>query len=208
MSNHSDRESLNCPDCDSYCEGSADSSQNHHPGCDSDCESYVAPSYGSQVSDCRKRPRTIQIKGAAWVLCGQITVDDLNTLSHSTVAGLEDNVENEGEILKIHSHLQILFGAHFEKLFGKMHGNVKYFVVFCNVVNILDVGADTSNHAKEVVKIEIQGFLQLRNAVADTALKKLLPLFAPHLSGCWERCVGGRSRTRGRSCGGRAADIS
>jgi hypothetical protein len=48
----------------------------------------------------------------------------------------------------------------------------------------------SSNHAEEVVKIKIQGFLQLRNAVADTALKKLLLLFVPHLSGCWERCVG------------------
>jgi hypothetical protein len=36
------------------------------------------------------------------------------------VAGPEDNVENEDEISKIHSHLQILFGAQFEKLFGKM----------------------------------------------------------------------------------------
>jgi hypothetical protein len=93
------------------------------------------------------------------------------------VAGPEDNVEYEGEISKIHRHLQIFFCAQFEKLFGKIHGNVKYFLVFCNLINILDVGADTSNHAEEVVKIEIQGFqgfLQLRNAVTDTALQKLL----------------------------------
>jgi hypothetical protein len=120
-----------------------DSPQNHHhPGCDSDGESYVAPWYGSQVSDCRKRTCTIQIKGAAWVLRGQITVDDLHALSHSTVAGPEDNIENEDEISKKHSHLQILFGVQFEKLFGKMHGNVKYLVIFCNLVNILDAGSD------------------------------------------------------------------
>ncbi len=52
-----------------------------------------------------------------------------------------------------------------------MHGNVKYFVIFCNLDNILDVGADTSNHAVKVVKIENRGFLRMRNAVAETALK-------------------------------------
>ncbi len=94
------------------------------------------------------------------------------------VAGSEDNIENEGEISKIHRHLQIFFCAQFEKLFGKIHGNVKYFVVFCNLINILDVGADTSNHAEEVVKIGIQGFLQLRNAVTDTALQNCF-LYSP-----------------------------
>jgi hypothetical protein len=111
------------------------------------------------------------------------------TVAHR--GGPENDVKNDRKNSKINSHLQILFGAQFEQLYGKMHGNVKYFVIFCNLVNILDVGAETSNHAVIVMKIEIQGFLQLRNAVAETALPKFLPPFAPHLSGCWARCKGG-----------------
>jgi hypothetical protein len=143
------------------------------------------------VSDCRKRPCTIQIKSAAWVLHGQITVDDLHALSHSMVVDPEDDIDNESEISKMNRYLQILFGAQFEKLFGKMHENVKYFVIFCNLVNILDVGADTSKHAAKGVNTEIRGFLQLRSAVAETALQKLLHPFAPQLSSCWARCEGG-----------------
>jgi hypothetical protein len=64
-----------------------------------------------------------------------------------------------------------------------------YFVVFCNLINILDVGADSSISAK--TKIEIWGFLQLRKLRAVTALQKMLSPFDPVLSGCRERCVGG-----------------
>ncbi len=64
-----------------------------------------------------------------------------------------------------------------------------FFVIFCNLINILDVGADSNDAVK--IKIEIRGFLQLRKPRAVTALQNLLPPFAPDLSGCWERCVGG-----------------
>mmetsp|Transcript_27081 Transcript_27081/g.56263 ORF Transcript_27081/g.56263 Transcript_27081/m.56263 type:complete len:241 (+) Transcript_27081:391-1113(+) len=33
-----------------------------------------------------------------------------------------------------------------------MHGNVKYFVIFCNLVNILDIEADTTNHERRCFK--------------------------------------------------------
>jgi hypothetical protein len=50
---------------------------------------------------------------------------------------------------------------------------------------------DSSDAVK--INIEIRGFLQLRKSRAVTALQKLLSEspFAPALSGCWERCVGG-----------------
>ena len=41
------------------------------------------------------------------------------------------------------------------------------------------------------MKVEIRGFLQLQKPTKLTALQKLLSPFAPALSGCWERCVGG-----------------
>ena len=86
---------------------------------------------------------------------------------------------------KINAHLQNLFGAQFQILFGKLYEIVSYFVVFCNLINILDVGTG-SNDAAEI-KIEIKGFLQLKNSRAVTRLQDLLKPFAPALSGYWER---------------------
>jgi hypothetical protein len=167
----------------------SDASNRH--GCDSDGELSVASSYGSEVQDCRKRPRQAQIQGNSWVLRAQIINDQQNADSDSMAAGPEGEVENEDRITKINTRLQRLFGSQFKILFGKLHGNVVCFVVFCNLINILDVGAVSSDAVK--IKIEIRGFLQLRKPRAVTALQKLLSPFAPALSGCWERCVGGLS---------------
>ena len=148
----------------------SDSSNRH--GCDSDGELSVASSYGSEVKDCRKRPRHPQIIANSWVLLGQITMDQLHADSDSMAAGPEGDAENEDRIL-IYTRRQGLFGAQFEILFGKLHGNVVYFVVFCNLINILDVGADSSDAVK--MKIEIRGFLQLRKPRAVTALQNCSP---------------------------------
>jgi hypothetical protein len=165
----------------------SDSSNRH--GCDSDGELSVASSYGSEVQDCRKRPRHPQIIANSWVLLGQITMDQLHADSDSMAAGPEGDAENEDRITKINTRLQRLFGSQFEILFGNLHENVLYFVVFCNLINILDVGTD-SNDAAEI-KIELQCYLQLKQARAVTGLQDLLKPFAPALSGYWERCVGG-----------------
>ena len=166
----------------------SESDSTNHAGCDSDGEDSVASSYGSEGQDSRKRPRPPQIQGYAWILSCYITVDDD---SDWTAAGPEGNDENEDKVTKINAYLQRLLGAQFESLFGKMHGNVKYFVIFCNLVNILDFGADTNDVKVNLVKVEIRGFLQLQKPTKLTALQKLLSPFAPALSGCWERCVGG-----------------
>jgi hypothetical protein len=60
-------------------------------------------------------------------------------------AGSEGGVENEERTAKTNAHLQSLFGAKFQILFGKLCEIVLYFVIFCNLINILDVGADSSN---------------------------------------------------------------
>ncbi len=67
-----------------------------------------------------------------------------------------------------------------------------YFVAFCNLINFLDVSADSNDAVK--IEIETRGFLQLRKPRAVMALQKLLSPFAPALSGCWERCIGGQPR--------------
>jgi hypothetical protein len=80
----------------------SDSSNRH--GCDSDGELSVASSYGSEVQDCRKRPRQPHIIGNSWVLHGQITMDQLHAYSDSMAAGPEGGVENEDRITKINTH--------------------------------------------------------------------------------------------------------
>ncbi len=75
-------------------------------------------------------------------------MDQLYADSDSMAAGLEGDVENEDRVTKANTRLQGLFGAQFEILFGKLHGNVTYFVVFCNLINILDVGADSNDAVK------------------------------------------------------------
>jgi hypothetical protein len=119
--------------------------------------------------------------GLTRLIHAHIIMDQLHADSDSMAAGPEGDVENGDRITKVNTRMQGLFGAQFEILFGKLHGNVMYFVIFCNLINIVDVGAD-SNDA--VIKIKIQGFLQLRKPRAVTALQKLLPPFAPALSGC------------------------
>ncbi len=109
---------------------SSESDSSNRPGCDSDGEFSVA---GLQ-----KVQHQPQIQGGAWVLRCLITMDQLHSDSDSMAAGLEGDVENEDRITKINTHLQGLFGVQFEILIGKLHGNVMYFVVFCNLINILD----------------------------------------------------------------------
>ena len=64
---------------------------------------------------------------------------------------------------------------------------VSYFVIFCNLFNILhDAPAETK------VKIQIRGFLQLGKSKAKTGLDKLLsPTLSYFLAGQWDRCQGG-----------------
>jgi hypothetical protein len=81
--------------------------------------------------------------------------------------------------------------ATFEILFGKeQHPHVKYFVFFCNLVNILHAGPTA---AATKIKIQIWGFLQVGKLLSLTALDKLLKCFpvSAFLSGKWERCKGG-----------------
>ncbi len=106
-------------------------------GCDSDSEFSVAASNGTEVQDCTRQSQP-QIQGNTWVLHGQVTVDQLHAHSNWMAVGLASNVENVDRITKINTLLQHLFGAQFEYLFGKLIENVMYFVVFCNLIDILD----------------------------------------------------------------------
>jgi hypothetical protein len=94
--------------------GCSENYSSNHPGCqscDSDGEFSVPSSYGSEVQDCRKRLRQLQIQGSSLVLRAQITVDQLHANSDWLTAGSEGNVENERKTAKINAHLQSLFGA-------------------------------------------------------------------------------------------------
>jgi hypothetical protein len=156
-------------------------------GCNLNSESSVASSYGIEAQECRKRPRQTQIQGSSWVVRGQITIKQLHAIPIQI--GWRWARRAMLKITKINTRLQNIFGAQFEILFGKLIENVMYFVVFCNLINILDSGADSNDAVK--INIEFRGFLQVRKPRAVTALQKLLSPFAPDLSGYWERCVGG-----------------
>ncbi len=116
----------------------SDNDSSSHLGCDSDgeltvpstygsevhdstAEESVPSSHGSEVQDCRKHPRQLQIQGSSWALVAQITVDQLHADSDWLTAGSEGEVENEERTAKINAHLQSLFGAQFQILFGKIH---------------------------------------------------------------------------------------
>ncbi len=92
----------------------SESDSSNRPDCDSDGEVAVASSYESEVQDCRNCPRQPQIQGNSWVLRGQITIDQLHTNSDWMVAGPAGEIENEDRITKLHTRLQGLFGAQFE----------------------------------------------------------------------------------------------
>ncbi len=77
-------------------------------------------------------------------------MDQLYANSYSMAAGLEGYAENEDRITEKNTRLQSLFGAQFEILIGKLLGNVTYFVFFCNLINILDVEADSNDAVKKM----------------------------------------------------------
>jgi hypothetical protein len=82
----------------------------------------------------------------------------------------DDGADSTAEVRNTKSQLKAAIGAKFESLFEKMLTNVKKFVFFCNLVNILAVGPAATTK----VKIQIRGFLQLGKATALTVLEKLL----------------------------------
>ena len=82
---------------------------------------------------------------------------------------MDGDADYDSEIQNTKFQTQAALGPKFENLFQKMLTHVKYFVFFCNLVNILHAGP-----AATQVKIQIQGFLQLEKNTALTALNKLL----------------------------------
>jgi hypothetical protein len=96
----------------------------------------------------------------------------------------------DAEVQNTKSQTEAALGATFENLFGNKHPDIKYFIFFCNLVNILHAGPAA---AATKIKIQIRGFLQLKKNTVATALEKLLKCFpvSTFLSGKWERCKGG-----------------
>ncbi len=89
--------------------------------------------------------------------------------------------DGETKVQNTKSQTEAALGATFEILFGKKHTDVKYyFILFCNLVNILHAGPAA---AATKFKIQTRGFLQLGQITVVTALDKLLKCFpVPPLS--------------------------
>ena len=162
--------------------GSSENDSSHQSGGESDREGSAASSHESELPDSRKRRRNIQIQGRAWVLHGNITT---NLLHNDFMDGNAD--DDDAKVQNTKSQIEAALGTKFENLFQKMLPCVKYFVLFCNLVNVLHA---VPAAAATQVKIQIQGFLQLGRNMKLTALNKLLK-FPAFLSGQWARCENG-----------------
>ena len=165
--------------------GSSEDESSHRS--ESDCEGSAAYSLESELPDTQTPRRNAQIQGKVWILRGEITT----TLLHNDSASMDcDDDDEEAKIQNIKSQTAAALGATFEILFGGIHPHVKYFVFFCNLVNILHAGPAA---AATEIKIQIRGFLQMGKNTMASALIKLFDCcrVSAFLSGKWERCVGG-----------------
>jgi hypothetical protein len=113
--------------------GSIENDSSYRSGGDLDCEGSTASSHESELPDTRTPRRNKQIKGMAWILRGEITT----TLLHNHSASMDCDDDEEAKIQNTRSQTEAALGATFQILFGEMHAHVKYFIFFCNLVDIL-----------------------------------------------------------------------
>ncbi len=74
--------------------------------------------------------------------------------------------DDDAKLQNIKSQIEAALGIKFENLFQKMLPCIKYFVLLCNLVNVLHAGPAA---AATQVKSQIQGFLQLGKNIKLTA---------------------------------------
>ena len=165
---------------------SSENDSSHRSGGASDCEGSAASCDESELPDTPTPRRNEQIRGKAWILRGEITTD----LLHNDSASMDCDDDQDAKVQNTKSQTEAALGATFEIRFGKKHPDVKYFIFFCNLVNILHAGPAA---AATKIKIQIRGFLQLGQVTALTVLEKLVKCcrVSAFLSGKWERCDGG-----------------
>ncbi len=132
--------------------GSSESDISHRSGGNSDRDSDSEGSAASSLLE--KKPRTIQIRGGVWVLRGEITTNLLH--NYTSLDGDGQDADDDAKVQNTKSQIESALDAKFEGLFEKMLGNIKYFVLLCNLVQILQDG----HAAATKVKIQIRGFLQ------------------------------------------------
>jgi hypothetical protein len=96
---------------------------------------------------------------------------------------MDGDADYDAKVQNTKFQTEAALGPKFENLFQKMLPHVNYFVFFGNLVNTLHAGP-----AATQVKIQIQGFLQMRKATALTALIKMLSSPVSELE--WARCEG------------------
>jgi hypothetical protein len=149
--------------------GSSENDSSHRSGGESDHEGSAASSHESELPDSHKRRRNIQIQGRAYVLRGEITTDLL--LNNVSKTSMDDVSDDDAKVQNTKSQTEAALGPKFENLFQRMHTNVKYCVLFGNLVNILH-----AEPAATQVKIQIQGYLQVEKTTRLTALKNYCPL--------------------------------
>jgi hypothetical protein len=134
--------------------GPSESDSSYRSGGDSDREGSAASSNECELPDTRKPRRKPQIIKKAWILCGEITTNLLH--NDSGLASMDGDADDEeAKLQNTKSLSEATLGAKFEILFPKMLPHVKYFIFFCNLVNILHAGPAA---AATKIKVHIRVF--------------------------------------------------
>ena len=169
----------------------------------------VAASHASDMPDSadtqapisKKRARTKQIQGKAWIYHGIITVDaaQLHTASEN---------DDDGPFSSLKALLLALWTSIYLQLEPKIKKLILHLAFFCNLASLMACSRDEKDSSK--VQIQIRAFLRCNNT-SVTALARLLPLspdllstipsaklrpfdlWGDFLSGSWDRCKGGLS---------------
>jgi hypothetical protein len=116
--------------------GSSENDSSHRSGGESDCEGSAASFHEFELSDTRKRRRNKKNQRRAWIFRGEITT----AILHNDSASMDCDNDEEAKVQNTKSQTEAALGATFELLFGKKHPDVKYFIFFCSLVNILHAG--------------------------------------------------------------------
>ena len=145
----------------------------------------VGSNHESVLPAKRNRQQTKkQIRGKVWAFHGDIITDLLP--DDSDLPGFDDSDE-KANFLRLQSHLKARLGDDFKVFFG-IETVITYFVIFCELLGVLQLVPDSDNALKN--KIKIRGFLQCPKTIAITKLQKCLPSVADFITGNWERCEG------------------
>jgi hypothetical protein len=117
---------------------SSEDDESHCPDENSDENSGGASSRAASHLQGPKRPRRpTQIRATSWILHGEITPVLQDKLLTDLMGGHAQEEGNLSQSTKL--QLEAALGAKFEVLFQTFFDNVSYFVIFCSLIDLMNV---------------------------------------------------------------------